>query len=80
MSFFDFEAIYNTQYKKTYLFLKRGLTGDIDQDITTLESTIKTLFDLQGLDWSGRGDLFLERNQASIAAAETLLSELRNKK
>lgn len=77
MGFFDTEDLYDEQYKTTYLFVKKGLTGNRDEDIANLESTIKTLQDYQGLDWIGRGDMFLARNQATIAATEEVLYELK---
>lgn len=81
MGFFDlYEDIYEEQFKKTYDFTKRGLSGNVDEDILTLRTTIKTLFDYQGLDWTGRGEAFLARNNASIAATEALLQELDREK
>jgi hypothetical protein len=77
MSFFDTDEIYDKQFNTTYKFIRSGLSGKLDEDIKTLESTIKTLFDYQGLDWIGRGDLFLVKNQATIAATETVLYELK---
>lgn len=77
MNFFDTEEIYNEHFEKTYLFVKAGLTGDVKKDIETLKSTIETLYDYQGLDWIGRGDIFLARNQASIAATEEILHDLK---
>ncbi len=77
LDFFDTNEIYKNQYEKTYRFLKSGLTGNIKKDISNLESSIKTLIDCQGIDWIGRGDLFLVKNQAQIAANETLLYELK---
>lgn len=80
MGFFDlYDDIYEEQFKKTYDFTKRGLTGNTQEDINTLQTTVKTLFDYQGLDWIGRGESFLARNNASIAATEALLQELREK-
>lgn len=76
-NFFDTDELYDGHFEKTYIFVKRGLTGDLKEDIEILESTIKTLFDYQGLDWIGRGDIFLVKNQASIAATETVLFELK---
>lgn len=78
MSFFDTNEIYTEHFNKTISFIKAGLTGNKEEDIKTLEATIKTLFDYQGLDWIGRGDIFLAKNQASIAATEELLYELKN--
>jgi len=78
MDFFDTDELYKEHFDKTCNFIKSGLTGDRDEDIKTLETTIKTLFDFQGLDWIGRGDIVLVKNQASIAATETVLFELKN--
>lgn len=75
-SFFNTDEIYDVQFKKTYKFVKSGLTGDIKKDSLTLRNTIQTLFDYQGLDWIGRGESFLIKNQATIAATEAVLFEL----
>jgi len=76
LDFFDTDGIYNEQFEKTYRFMKSGLTQNTEEDILILKSTLKNLSDFQGLDWIGRGELFLIKNQASIAATETLLYEL----
>lgn len=78
MNFFDTSEIYNNQYEKAYRFLKSGLSGNLEEDIKTIETSIKTLLDYQGIDWIGRGDLFLVKSQASIAANETILYELKD--
>ncbi len=80
MNQFDiYEDIYNDQFDKTYRFTKAGLTGHLEEDIKTLETTIQTLFDYQGQDWIGRGDVFLARSNATIAATEMVLTQLKEK-
>jgi hypothetical protein len=79
MNHFDiYEDIYNDQFDKTYRFTMAGLTGDIEEDIHILETTIHTLFEYQGQDWVGRGDVFLARNNATIAATEMVLTKLKD--
>ncbi len=77
MGFFDlYDNAFENQFDTTYAFAKKGLTGNTEQDINTLKATVKTLLDYQGLDWVGRGELFLANNSASIAATEVLIQEL----
>jgi len=79
MDVFNFDDLYNEQFELTYAFAKRGLTGNDQEDIRILRTTIQTLLDYQGLDWTGRGELFLTKNQASIAATELLLAQIQEK-
>jgi len=77
MSFFDlYDEVYEEEYERSYQFIRKGLSGDVKKDITTLKATEKTLLDYQGLDWIGRSDTFLARNNASIAATEIVIQEL----
>ena len=77
MSFFDlYDEIYEEQFKKAYDFNKSGLTGDLEEDIKILRSTIQTLWDYQGQDLIGRGEIFLAKSNATISATEVLLHEL----
>lgn len=77
MGFFDlYDNAFENQFDSTYAFIKRDLTGNTEQDLDTLRATVKTLIDYQGLDWVGRGELFLANNSASIAATEVLIQEL----
>ena len=77
MGFFDlYDDAYDVEFKKTYDFTKAGLSGNKDHDLETLRVTVKTLFDYQALDTEGRGEIFLARNNASIAATEVLIHEL----
>lgn len=80
MSFFNLDNLYQEHFRKTYAFIQSGLTGDVEKDIETLETTIQSLYDYQGLDWIGRGDIFLVKNQASIAATEEILYELKERR
>ena len=81
MKQFDiYEDIYSDQFDKTYRFTMAGLTGNIEEDIQMLETTIQTLFEYQGQDWIGRGDIFLARNNATIAATEMVLIKLKDEK
>lgn len=77
MDIFDADEVYNYAYENTYRFIKRGLIGKLEEDIALLETTVKTLLDDQGLDLTGRGDMYLAKNQASIAATEAVLYELK---
>lgn len=72
-----YDQVFDDRFDKAYLFLKEGLTGDIEQDIKTLEQTIETTSIYQGNDWVGRGDISLAKTNATIAAAQTLVLELR---
>lgn len=76
MGFFDLDDTYDDQFKVAYELTKRSLTGNTEVDIKTLETTVETLFDFQGLDWTGRGEIFLAKNQATIAATQAILSEI----
>lgn len=77
MGFFDMEEdVYDDQFERTYNFTKKALTGDYEKDVATLTETVETLSNLQGLDKEGRGDLYLARNSASIAATQVVLEDL----
>jgi hypothetical protein len=80
LSFFNLDNLYQEHFRKTYEFIQSGLTEDLDKDIETLETTIQGLYDYQGLDWVGRGDIFLVKNQASIAATEEILYDLKKRR
>lgn len=75
--FFEIEdKIYLERYNKAYLFLKSGLTGNKEKDISLLKETITTLSTYNGNDWIGRGSLSEIKNKAIISAAESIISEL----
>lgn len=77
MGFFDMEdTVYDDQFDKTYNFTKKGLTGDYEKDLAVLNETIETLSQLQGLDKEGRGDIYLARNNATIAATQVIKEEI----
>jgi len=70
---------YNEVYDNLYAFLKDESERNPDSAIQELERYLSDLYANEGNDWLGRNEYKTASLNATIAACETLLHELREK-
>lgn len=74
------ETKYNEVYDNLYAFLKSEYEEKPENALYELEHYLSDLYANEGNDWLGRNEYKTASLAATIAACETLIHELREKK
>ena len=69
------ETLFNEEYDKVYYSTKDQLENDPKYTYAHLKVFLESLYNNEGNDWYGRGELFQVKINAQIAATECLRDE-----
>jgi hypothetical protein len=68
------DSLYDKTFSEEYEGLKRRFAHDKNLSIEDLNGMLKTLYDMDGQDWLGRGEVQSITLSAVIAAYESFIS------
>lgn len=72
------DLIYNERFELVYNELVYQKEHDKNYTIEQMENLLQSLYDNEGNNWTGRGDLRDMKQSATIAACEAVLAEWRS--
>ncbi|GHV23684.1 hypothetical protein FACS189494_11810 [Spirochaetia bacterium] len=73
------DKLYKKTFQDEWTGLERRRAADVNFTANDLNSLLKTLYDMDGADWLGRGEVQSIILSATIAAHEVFLQALKKK-